>query len=952
MKRVPSGVVPAPGEQPGPPLAELDLVLGQLPQAACLVDGDARVLFVNDESCRMLGYRRDELVGRALADIDAGARPSQWALAWRHVSSGASLKVVRRLKSRGGHMVAAEIRLNRFSAGEGDFCLGLARELSADERAASRRPHLLRELMRAVGQAPDAIVRYDLSLRRVYANRAFTRLTGLSAAQVLGRTLRDVPAPGLDPQAMLDALRAARDTGVPQELEFALATPAGGMVWLHCRIVLERDAHGQPAGLLSVAHDVTRRREVQELLNQRVREFRTLAENSPDNIARFDRQGRLLYANPAVAQAWGVDVNRLRGQRSSEVAPTATHWLHRCGRLVDQVLQGGVAAEDEMAGTHADGQRHTYHLRVVPERDATGELAGALVIGRDITERKRAEEVQLQRKQEFRALVDNSPDLVARHDRQGRRIYANPALSRLLAHGDDGQVQLDDWSFTQEGARLRDWLDQVVTSGRTRLGELRYRRLDGEVGWLDLRMCPEFGESGEVVSVLAIARDVSEFVARRETLEAQVRRRTADLEAASRRANAANQAKSEFLAVMSHEIRTPLNGVLGMTELLATTRLDDHQRRLVEAARLSGRHLLALVNDVLDLAKIEANEVRLEAVRVDPRQLAEEAAAPFVGTAAAKGLRLAVHVDDDVPSQAWCDPLRLRQVLVNLLGNAVKFTHAGAVELRISRTPPVDTDGDGERLRFEVVDTGIGIHPDALPHIFGAFTQADSSTARHYGGTGLGLAICARLVCLMGGHLRADSQPDKGSRFHFALAIVPDTVATEPGALEPLAEAASHPAAEAPRLPSVLVVEDSEINLEVARAMLGHHGVTPRVARDGLEALRLVEDEAFDLIFMDCMMPGIDGYETVRRLRRLEALLGRQPGSTIFALTANVGDSDVRRCLAAGMDDFLSKPVTLQTIGRALEAWSGRRTGHLPGQGQGSEERAADLPEERSRQSR
>ena len=912
----------------GLPIAELELVLGQVPQAACLIDRHARLRFVNDASCRTLGYRRDELLGRALSDVDAKAHALYWPATWQRICSGTALRLRRQLKSKEGHMIAAEIRLSHFKAGGHDYCLGLARETSSSERADPPAPQRLGALMRALRQSPDAIVRYDLALRRTYVNPAYTRLSGMTAAQALGRTVAESSAPGLHSDAMIEALTVARDTGVPQELEFQITTPAGETVWLNGRIVLERDAQGRPASLLSVAYDVTRRRQVQEQLNQRVREFRTLAENSPDNIARFDRQCQLVYANAAVAQAWGVDVDSLRGKQPSELAPTERHWLHHCARLMQQVMASGAPAEVEMAGTHADGERRTYHVRIVAERDASGEIAGALVIGRDISERRRAEEAQQQRKQEFRALVDNSPDLVARHDREGRRVYANPALTRLLARGEDGEPILDDWSFTHEATRFRAWLDEVRTSGRIRLGELRYRRPGGELGWLDVRLCPEFDEGGIVASVLAIARDVTGFVSRRESLEAQVRRRTADLEAASRRANAANQAKSEFLAVMSHEIRTPLNGVLGMTELLATTRLDDHQRRLVEAARLSGRHLLALVNDVLDLAKIEANEVRIEPERFEPMRLAEEAAAPVVGIAAAKGLDLKVQVDADVPGTASCDPLRLRQVLVNLLGNAVKFTHAGSVTLRISRAPPMDEDDDAPCLCFEVIDTGIGIRPEALPHIFDAFTQADSSTARRYGGTGLGLAICARLVRLMGAELRADSEPGRGSRFYFTLDVGQGARSTGAGALAPLAEAGpvSDSAAPQGRQPRVLVVEDSETNLEVARAMLAHHGITPRFASDGFEAVRQVEADAFDLIFMDCMMPGIDGYETVRRIRRIEAALLRERAATIVALTANVGDSDVQQCLAAGMDDFIAKPVSLQTIGRALDAWRARKS--------------------------
>ena len=335
---------------------------------------------------------------------------------------------------------------------------------------------------------------------------------------------------------------------------------------------------------------------------------------------------------------------------------------------------------------------------------------------------------------------------------------------------------------------------------------------------------------------------------------------------------------------------------------------------------MSGRHLLALVNDVLDLAKIEANEVRLEHEQIEPRELVREAIAPFIGTAATKHLSLAVHVDDDVPQQVHCDPLRLRQVLVNLVGNAVKFTHAGSVELRVSRPATAERSPGDVTLRFDVVDTGIGIRPEALPYIFDAFTQADSSTARRYGGTGLGLAICARLVGLMGGGLRVDSEPGIGSRFSFALRL-PVVLEAAPVAHATTAPAFSLRPATGSRAPKVLVVEDSEVNREIVSAMLAYHGVEPLLARDGHEALRMVHAQAFDLIFMDCMMPGIDGFETVRRIRRFEAQATRARAARIVALTANSAEDDLRQCLDAGMDDFLAKPLSLQALGRTLDIW-------------------------------
>jgi len=278
---------------------------------------------------------------------------------------------------------------------------------------------------------------------------------------------------------------------------------------------------------------------------------------------------------------------------------------------------------------------------------------------------------------------------------------------------------------------------------------------------------------------------------------------------------------------------------------------------------------------------------------------------PFTAEAAVKGLALTSVMAADLPALVRGDALRLRQILVNLLGNAIKFTPSGQVALHIEAAPQGG-------VRFEVSDTGIGIAPDALAHVFDAFTQADSSTARHYGGTGLGLAISARLVRLMGGCIEVESRLGQGSRFHFTLALA--SAPAHAGAAP-----AAKPLGEPPR---VLLVEDSEVSMEVATAMLGFHGLQADRASNGYEALACVREHAYDLVFMDCMMPGIDGYETVRRLRVLEQSLGRMRPARVVALTANVSDSDPQRCRDAGMDDFVAKPVSLQAIGAVLQRWS------------------------------
>ncbi len=511
---------------------------------------------------------------------------------------------------------------------------------------------------------------------------------------------------------------------------------------------------------------------------RQAREFHAIAQHSQDLIARFDARSRLVYANPRVEQTLDAGFEKLVGKMPAEITFLGHKGMHECARLVRQVLASGRPSETELSGRCRTGTYRTFHLRVLPEREEAGDIAGATLIGRDISELKQARQTLLRCRQEFRALADNSPDLIVRHGRCGELLYVNFALARLLSRpGGEGSAPDRDWSFMADIARYRALLAHVLATGETQLEVLEFFRHDGSCGWLDLRMCAECGEDDRVVSVLAISRDITELVTQREGLEEQVLKRTADLQSAIQKANAANRAKTDFLAVMSHEIRTPLNGVIGMTQLLATTRLDERQQRFVEAASVSGQHLLALLGDVLDLAKFEAGAIHLESRSIDVRQLMSEAMAPFVGTAAVKGIAMRVEIGPGVPASFFGDPLRMRQILVNLISNAVKFTHGGHISIRACRASCAD--GATAAVRFEVEDTGIGIRPEALAHIFEAFTQAESSTARRYGGTGLGLAINARLVRLMGGDLAVDSEPGRGSRFHFDLRV---DSADEPGA--------------------------------------------------------------------------------------------------------------------------------------------------------------------------
>jgi PAS domain S-box-containing protein len=505
------------------------------------------------------------------------------------------------------------------------------------------------------------------------------------------------------------------------------------------------------------------------------------------------------------------------------------------------------------------------------------------------------------------AITSSLGEGVCALDQSGNVTFMNPAASRML--GLDQAVGGATPEFLLVPAL------QVIASRETlRRDDTEFERSDGASLPVAFTASAILADD-QVAGAVIVFRDISE----RREVEIAIRE-------ARDQAIEASRLKSQFLANMSHEIRTPMNGVLGMSRMLLETEVDEAQRKYLQAIRDSGENLMVIINDILDFSKIEAGKLDLEEVDFDLGASLASVANAMTVTARDRGLSLYVDLDPALPQRVRGDPVRLRQVLANLVGNAIKFTHAGTVTVVASAI-------GGSRVRITVADTGIGIDPELRSRVLGAFGQADSSTTRRYGGTGLGLAICSQLVAMMGGVLDFASTPGQGSTFWFE---VPFAQATSPVAAddepEPQWGRSSPPVdlhdldgvdgvgavGDSPAVaarPRVLLADDAPVNRLVASLYLEKLGYQVDMATSGDEALRAVQRTRYDAVLMDCLMPDMDGYEATRRIRGLEGPARTTP---IIAMTSSAMVGDREDCLQAGMDDYLSKPLDAKLLAAAL----------------------------------
>ena len=639
---------------------------------------------------------------------------------------------------------------------------------------------------------------------------------------------------------------------------------------------------------------------------QNEHKYRSVVENVHEVIFQSDALGAWTYLNPAWTQITGFAVGDTLGKSILEFIRPDDRFekLEHLQALLDGQH---TSCQCEVRFLTADVGFRWLTVHAWPLRDSDGRVVGISGMMDDITERKLAEE-ELQHQRDFALYVMSTMGQgLTVTGADGKFSYVNPAFARMLGYPPESLVgrEPEEFTFAEDVVRLEQAHAQRQ-AGKTTSYETRLHRADGETVYALITGTPH-RRSGEIIGSVAVITDLTERY-RMEQALAQARDQALE----------ASRLKSEFLATMSHEIRTPMYSVIGMNELLLQTTLSDRQREYAEAVYISAEGLLAILDDILDFSAIEADKLLLHETDFDPRAVIEEVNEIFAAKMQAKELTLRAFVAPDVPIWLRGDPRRLRQVLVNLVGNAVKFTDHGSIEIGVTMC---ETAEPGPILRFEVADTGVGIPQAAHQRLFQPFTQLDGSMARRYGGTGLGLAISKRLVELMGGEIGVESEFGKGARFWFTAALKSpsddpnghQTERSHQGATE--AEAAV-------LVPGgrILLAEDNLTNQRLALLQLERLGYVAKAVADGLAAVdAIIEDpDAFDLLLMDCQMPVMDGFQAARVIRRAEPAGRHLP---IIAMTANAMHGDREACLAAGMDDYLSKPVRPTELEQVLRRW-------------------------------
>ena len=884
--------------------AEFRALLESTPEGLVILNAADQIMLVNPQTEKLFGYRRDELLGRSVAAILLGEDWNVKLREGRRDMAGAMFETTARRKD--GSVFACELFLGVVDGGGRGRLYVAIRDLTERNRIESTLETTAAQYAALFNGINDAafVFCFDDRLEPgnfAQVNEVACKMLGYTREELLRRSARDIHS-AEQLRAHL-SVRQKIASGAACVFETVFLTRAGESipVEISARTI---DLQGRRT-VLSVARDISERKRSFALLEESERRYRRFIERNASAFISSRIDGKVLECNDSVVRLLGyASPAEFKQVSLADMYVNADERLPMIERLKKQRVLNGW----EVRLKRKDGNPiwALVNLTLVTEGD-DAVVEGTIV---DITERKRIE-TELRT---IESLVQRSSDFIGYASPEGEVLFVNQAGRELIGVKEDRSLlgtNILDHIAPEEHQRIRDAVLPAVMRDGVWVGESLFRNTatGALIPMWQSAFCITEPGTGRPIALATIGRDLTE----RKKKEDQLRD-------AQQAAEAGNLAKSRFLASMSHEIRTPMNGILGMAGLLLAGDLPPAHRHYVEVILSSGTNLLELINQILDLSKIEAGKVVLEKLDFELVPLLRGATEALAIEAGSKGLGFGVTVEPALPRFVRGDPARLRQVMVNLAGNAVKFTSDGSVRIAAS------VESREERaltVRFTVSDTGIGISPEHASQLFSPFVQGDCSTTRKYGGTGLGLSVSRQIVDLMGGRIGFDSEPGRGSHFWFTVPLEEVAAGEE---LAPRPPAGAEPAPQSRTIgrqsARILAAEDHPVNREVLMLILERSGCKADIVENGAEAVKALQAAAYDLVLMDCEMPVMDGYQATKLIRDPHSGV-LNPKVPVVAVTASAMAGDRDKCFAAGMDDYLPKPIEPESLLQMIDKWLG-----------------------------
>ena len=917
--------------------SQLQGLLEAASEAMLVTNLKGEICFVNQSAEDLFSYRRDQLLGQPiemLVPIDKRDGHVGLRSHFHESNEVRKLMMGNRLvtaQRRDGIELPVEVNLSTLHISGRKMVVAMVRDISERKLAEANLKTSEARYRQIVETAAEGIWSIDLAGKTVFVNPRLTQMLGFESEEIFGRPLTDfMDQEGIDiAQRFLQQVEG----GSSERSDLKFVRKDKSVLWASMAAAPIRDSFGTMTGALAMITDVSERRQAVDALTANNQRLASIFNTVTNGVILQNRQGQILECN-AAAQA-------MLGLAEHQVLPK--DWIlhtEEDGRLplekfpATQVFRTGKAVREMVLGiSQANGLLRWLSVNAEPIFDKDGAIRQVVSSFTDVTEYKRAADLLRQSEERLQEIIEAIPVAIFIKDANGLFLLTNRASENQFGVKFSDLKERDGSQFfsaeIMASHRLQDsraWQSKVLLEQEETLLHVE----KGEQRHIRTYRKPVFDNAGKPAYLICVCVDVTEhkqaeraLIELNENLEVRVSRRTVQLDQAKQLAEEANKSKGVFLANMSHEIRTPMNAVIGMAYLALQTELTAKQRDYLGTIRFAGEHLLGIIDDILDFSKIEAGKLELETLPFSLNKVLQNLRSLVLGRLESKKLDLLIDSEANLPDDLLGDQLRLGQVLINLVSNAIKFSNVGEILIRIRQ---VSLKHGVCTLGFEVQDQGIGISEEGLKKLFQSFQQADTSTKREYGGTGLGLVISKQLVQLMGGEIGVESQLGSGSRFWFTAQFA--LPGAEPELLLELDHSAQFKASLQGK--HFLLAEDNPFNQQIASEILQQAGAQVMVANNGQEALDLLQVHHFDCVLMDVQMPQMDGLEACQHIRSQPKFANL----CVIAMTANATVEDRERCLQSGMSDFVTKPIAArhfyETICRNLRLGSNTEAEQTP----------------------